>query len=155
FADVTKEAGLHPGGGHTSKGLGVLMVALEGSGRPDIYVANDTVAKFLYMNHSKPGQIRLKEVGIGSGCALDDRGVPNGSMGLAAGDYDGSGKPALWVTNYENEQHALYRNKVHGRQASFDFMTAAAGLSIMGQKNVGWGTAFIDFELDGREGLFV
>jgi hypothetical protein len=155
FVDVSEKAGLHPGGGHTSKGLGVLMVDLDGDGKPDIYVANDTVPKLLYMNQSTPGKILLKEVGEGSGAALDDRGNNNGSMGLAAGDPFGTGKPALWVTNYENEQHALYRNDIQRGLTSFKFSTAAAGLTIMGQKNVGWGTAFIDLELDGREGLFV
>ena len=29
---------------------------------------------------------------------------------LDAGDYDRCGRPTLWVTNYENELHALYHN---------------------------------------------
>ena len=41
---------------------------------------------------------------------MDDRGLPNGSMGVDAADYDGSGRPSLLVTNYQNELHGLYRN---------------------------------------------
>src|SRR5262249_52695598 len=106
FADVSKEAGLRPDG----KGLGVLLVDLDGDGKPDIYVANDTTDNFLYINKSRPGALRFEEVGFIRGVARDAWGVANGSMGVDAADYDGSGLPSLWVSNYENEMHALYRN---------------------------------------------
>jgi hypothetical protein len=155
FTDVSVEAKLHPGGGQDSKGLGVLMIDINADGKPDIYVANDEVSKFLYVNRSTRGKILLEEQGAVSGCALDDRGSPNGSMGIDAADYDGSGKPALWVTNYENEQHGLYRNDGKADLVAFTFQTPAAGLTAMGQKFVGWGTAFIDVEMDGWESLFI
>jgi enediyne biosynthesis protein E4 len=155
FVDVSTEAGLRPGGPTDSKGLGVLMVDIDGDGKPDVYVANDTVDNFLYLNQSKPGRIRLAEVGLVSGVARDDRGTPNGSMGLDAGDPERAGKPALWVTNYENELHALYRNECRPGQPFFHFCTAAAGIAAIGQKYVGWGTAFLDADLDGWEDLVV
>ncbi|HZY89177.1 MAG TPA: CRTAC1 family protein [Gemmataceae bacterium] len=155
FVDVSAEAGLAPGGRDSSKGLGVLLVDLDGDGKPDVYVCNDTTDKFLYLNRSTPGKIRLREAGLDTGAARDQHGSANGSMGVDAGDYDGSGKPALWVTNYEHEQHGLYRNEVRPGLHSFTFQTAAAGLARMDQKYVGWGTAFLDVDLDGWEDLFV
>ncbi len=155
FRDVSKEAGLHPGGPQASKGLGVLIVDVDGDGKPDIYVANDTVDNFLYINKSTPGKLRFEECGLTSGAARDDRGVANGSMGLDAGDPDHMGKPSLWVTNYENELHALYRNNCKPGRPLFTHRTAAAGIAAIGQKYVGWGTAFIDVDLDGWEDLFV
>jgi hypothetical protein len=155
FVDVSAEAGLAGGGRDSSKGLGVLMVDLDGDSRPDVYVCNDTTDKFLYLNRSTPGQIRLQEAGLDTGAARDQHGSANGSMGVDAGDYDGSGKPSLWVTNYEHEQHGLYRNEVRPGVQSFTFQTAAAGLARMDQKYVGWGTAFLDVDLDGWEDLLV
>ncbi|MFO0846035.1 MAG: CRTAC1 family protein [Gemmataceae bacterium] len=155
FVNVTKEAGLRPGGDAASKGLGVLAVDVNGDGKPDVYVANDTVDNFLYVNKSKPGQIRFEEVGLISGTARDGRGTPNGSMGLDAGDPDRIGKPSIWVTNYENELHALYRNGCTPTLTYFDYNTEAAGIAALGQTFVGWGTAFLDVDLDGWEDIFV
>ncbi len=155
FIDVGAEAGIHPGGEHASKSLGVVVVDVNSDGKPDVYVANDTVAKFLYVNKSSPGKIRFAEQGMLSGVALDGGGSPNGSMGVDAGDPEGTGKPALWVTNYENEFHALYRNHSVGDKVLFVFATQTSGIGVIGQKYVGWGTGFGDFDLGGWEGLFI
>jgi hypothetical protein len=76
-------------------------------------------------------------------------------MGLDAGDPERTGRPALWVTNYENELHALYRNECRPGRPFFHFRTAAVGIAAIGQKYVGWGTGFFDADLDGWEDLFV
>ena len=154
FVDVSTSAGLVPPGPDASKGLGVLLVDVDGDGRPDIYVANDTTDRFLYWNRSTPGTIRLEEVGLSSGAARDDCGRATGSMGVDAADYDGSGQPSLWVTNYEHEQHGLYRNYSSRDGLSFTYQTAAAGLAVASQTYVAWGTAFLDVDLDGWEDLF-
>jgi hypothetical protein len=155
FADVSSTCGLVAGAPNTSKGLGVLAVDVNGDGKPDIYVCNDTVDKFLYINRSTKGTILFEEKGLASGSARDDRGSPNGSMGVDAGDFDGSGKPALFVTNYERELHALYRNQCKGNEFLFLYATHQAGIGVLKDKFVGWGTAFIDFDLDGWEDLFI
>jgi hypothetical protein len=155
FTDVSKEAGLRVDHPHQDygKGLGVLMVDVNGDGKPDIYVANDMTDKFLYINHSRRGQLRFQEVGEESGTARDGDGAPNGSMGLAAADYDGCGRPSLWVTNYENELHALYRNDCTKDRPFFRFATRVAGIGAIGQSYVGWGTGFLDLDHDGWEDL--
>ncbi len=138
------------------KGLGVLMVDVNGDGKPDLYVANDTVDNFLYINRSiRPGELRFEELGMASGTARDDFGTPNGSMGLAASDFNGSGKPSIWVANYENELHALYRNECVKDRIVFTFFTAPAGLAVFGRMTVGWGTGFFDIDHHGAEDLFL
>jgi hypothetical protein len=138
------------------KGLGVLMVDVNGDGKPDVYVANDTVDNFLYVNRSAgPGELRFEEVGVPSGTARDYQGAPNGSMGVAATDFNGSGKPSIWVANYENELHALYRNDCTRDRIAFTFYTTAAGLAVFGRQTVGWGTGFFDIDHHGGEDLFL
>jgi hypothetical protein len=137
------------------KGLGVLMVDLDGDGRPEIYVANDTTEKFLYRNLSAPGKVRLAEVGVRAGVAWDDRGLPNGSMGLDAGDYDGSGRPSLLVTNYQNELHGLYRNVSARKTLRFEYSSLLAGIDRLGRDYVGFGTGFLDVDNDGWLDVFI
>ncbi len=155
FTDVSADCGLVAGGPLASKGLGVLAVDLDGDGKPEVYVCNDGSDKFLYLNRSTRGKIRFEERGLACGVARDDQGNQNGSMGVDAGDYDGSGKPALWVTNYEAELHGLYKHDARPGSLFFRFHTTAAGIAAIGQGYVGWGTGFIDFDLDGWEDLFV
>jgi hypothetical protein len=118
-------------------------------------VANDTVDKMLYLNQSTPGHLKFVECGSISGCALDDRGAANGSMGLDAGDPFRTGAPSLWVTNYENELHALYEYQGKPGKPFFAFRSSSSGIGALGRKYVGWGTAFVDADLDGWEDLFI
>jgi hypothetical protein len=148
FTDVSKEAGLREDG----KGLGVIVVDVNEDGKPDVYVANDTVDNFLYLNRSTPGRVHFVEVGLVAGVARDDNGTPTGSKGLEAFDYNNTGRPDLWVTNYENEVHSLFHN---GGDLVFRFTSRAAGIAALGQRSVGWGTGAFDLDHDGWPDLFI
>ncbi len=137
------------------KGLGVIAADLNGDGRPDIYVCNDTVDNFLYMNRSRPGRILLEEIGLETGTARDNKGQPNGSMGCAVGDFNHSGKASIWVTNYEAELHALYQNDCNAGREFFQFATESTGIAAIGQAYVGWGTSFLDLFHTGWEDIFI
>jgi hypothetical protein len=96
--------------------------------------------------------------------ARDDRGTPDGSMGVDVADYDNSCRPAIWCVNYQGENHCLYGNecrlpgedpKFPGGREFFRFATMASGISAIGQQYVGWGTQFLDLDHDGWLDLFV
>jgi hypothetical protein len=154
FTDVSDTCGLVKGGPQASKGLGVLAIDLDGDGKPDFYVCNDTTSKFLYLNRSTRGKILFAESGAACGVAGNDEGGFDGSMGLDAGDPDGNGRPVLWVTNFEGQLPGLYR-LIHNQDLPyFRYDSAGSGLAVLGRKYVGWGTGFIDFDLDGWEDVF-
>jgi hypothetical protein len=152
FTDVSAKAGirLDPAQGDLGKGLGVVIADFNDDRRPDIYVANDTVDNFLYMNR---GAWKFEETGLSSGVARDDLATPQGSMGVTVGDYNRSGWASIFVTNYENEMHALYQNL--GKDELFSFSTPASGISSIGQRFVGFGTSFVDVENSGWEDLVI
>jgi hypothetical protein len=145
FREATAQANLKPGG----KCLGVVSLDIDRDGDCDLYVANDTTNNFLYLND---GQGRFEEVGELSGVALDDHGIPNGSMGVDAGDFNQDGQFDLWVANYESEAFALYRQS---RDALFTFVSHVQGIRAIESEFVGFGTLFTDADLDGDEDLFV
>ena len=130
------------------KGLGVLIADLDGNGQPDIYVGNDTSGNFLYLNRGG----RFEQVAWERGTAFDANGRPTGSMGVDATDYNRSGLLSLFVSNYENESHALYRNRDRGQ---FVHSSIGTGITAIGLNYVGFGAGFLDFDLDGNEDLFV
>jgi RNA polymerase sigma factor (sigma-70 family) len=160
FTDVSKAAGiLEPHALKEGKALGVVIADFNGDGLPDIYIANDEMANLLYINQ---GNMRFHEVGMLSGAAMDDNGHPNGSMGVDASDYDGSGRMSIFVTNYQQEIHALYRNVSNSakwpwetQSAQFIFASRSAGIAAIGLNYVGFGTGFIDYDLDGAEDIFI
>lgn len=138
------------------KGIGAMMTDLDGDARPDIYVSNDTDDNFLFVNQSKAGKLALEEVGLLAGVALDDKGTPNGSMGVGFGDFDRSGRASIIVTNYENELPALYQNRTTAvGKPRLTFASVSSGLSVIGGRYVGWGVGFVDYDLDGWQDLLM
>ena len=145
FRDASAEAGLRDDG----KGLGVLLCDVEPDGDMDIYVANDTVDNFLYVND---GGGKFEEAGILADVARDNNGTPNGSMGVDLCDFNRDGRPDLWVANYERESFALYRNEGYNR---FLHVSQRLGITDLGGLFVGFGTACEDFDSDGDVDLAV
>ena len=104
FTDVSKQAGVDDARGYY--GLGVLWADFDNKGRPDIYVADDSTPKYLYRND---GNGKFTDIGLESGTAVSADGSEQGSMGIALGDYNHTGLPSLYVTNFADEYNILYR----------------------------------------------
>jgi enediyne biosynthesis protein E4 len=123
-------------------GLGIAWFDYNADGWPDLYVANDSTPNFLYLNQ-KDGT--FKDVAFPMGVAVSEDGAEQGSMGVAVGDYERSGRFSLFVTNFSEEYNDLYRNDGdHFTDVSFRSKTAPSSLPY-----VGWGTAFFDYDNDG------
>ncbi len=133
----------------SSKGLGVVIADFDRNGFVDVYVANDTTNNFLYSNSGKPP---FSEVGAIAGVATDKFGIPNGSMGVDVVDFNRDQQLDIWVTNYEREDFAMYRNE---GPASYLHVSDILGLNVLGGLFVGFGTVCSDIDLDGREDILV
>ena len=146
FAEVGQAAGVSDPRGHF--GLGVAWLDVNEDGWLDLFVANDSNANQLYLNQ-KDGT--FKEAAFPLGVAVSEDGSEQGSMGVAVGDYDNSGRFSLFVTNFSEEYNALYHNTgPFFVDDSFRSRTAPPSLPL-----VGWGTAFFDYDNDGWLDLIV
>ena len=141
FTDVSASSGVEDKAGYY--GMGVIWSDFSNSGRPDIYVADDSTPNYLYRND---GGGHFTEIGLESGTAVSGDGSEQGSMGIAVADYDHSGRFSIYVTNFADEFNALYRND--GKD-SFTDVSYDAGVALPSLPWVKWGTAFADIDNDG------
>ena len=141
FVDVTAESGIVETNG---RGLGVVAADVDGDGRVDLFVANDTTANALLHNL---GGMKFEEVGVLNGVACNADGAFQAGMGTACGDLDGDGRPDLLVTNFYGESTTFFRNLGDG---VFGDQTASVGLAAASRFLLGFGIALFDANNDGR-----
>ncbi|HWZ12244.1 MAG TPA: CRTAC1 family protein [Acidobacteriaceae bacterium] len=141
FTDVSKSAGVNDPSGYY--GLGVVWSDFNNTGRPDIYVANDSTPNYMYRND---GNGKFTEIGLESGTAVSEDGSEQGSMGVAVADYNHTGRFSIYVTNFADEFNTLYEN-----QGKWDFrdISYSSGVALPSLPWVKWGDAFIDLDNDG------
>ncbi|MCZ6777350.1 MAG: CRTAC1 family protein [Acidobacteriota bacterium] len=146
FKDVTRAAGISNARGN---GLGVVWGDYDNDGDPDLYVANDKTANFLYRNN---GDGTFTDVALLSGVGYGDDGQAQAGMGTDFGDYDGDGDLDLVVTNFDLESNNLYRNNGDG---TFSDVALSTGVGEHSYLRVGFGAKFLDFDNDADLDLFV
>jgi hypothetical protein len=147
FTDISVSSGIaavSPG-----PGLGVVMTDIDGDGRLDIYVANDMKAAFLFHNQ---GGGKFVDKALLSGCAIDGSGNYVAGMGVEAADLDGSGRPSLFVTNFQNRPNIYYRNLGGLRFQDWSYPSGLGGPSV---HKLGFGTVLLDADLDGHPDLAI
>ena len=146
FTNVSEEAGLLKP--RPAYGLTPLVLDYDNDGWPDVYVANDSSPSLLFHNN---GNGTFKEVGLQAGVALNADGRAQAGMGVGAGDYNRDGWLDIVKTNFDDDTTSLYRNRGGG---TIDDATVAGGLGV-NTAYLGWGTGFIDFDLDSWPDIFI
>ncbi len=151
FTDVSAESGVHvlnpDTGGAMAKALGLVFVDVDEDGWIDVFVANDTVRKFLLRNtgHDNP---RFEEVGAASGVGYSSAGAATGAMGVDAARYRPDGALAFGVGNFANEMTSLYVGQ--GEPWQFTDEAIVEGIGAPSRLALTFGLFFFDADLDGR-----
>jgi enediyne biosynthesis protein E4 len=145
FTDVSMESGI---GKVLGKAWGVVATDVNNDGWMDLFVANDTVQNFLFLN--KRG--KFTEIGLESGVAFSQDGRERSGMGVDSADFDQDGWQDLFVTNVDQEMYSIYKNN---RDLTFEDIAGATGLGKTTRLMSGWGLKFLDYDNDGNVDLFI
>ena len=145
FRDVSVASGIEA---HAGKGMGLAVADFDGNGLPDVFVTNDRVLNFLFLNR---GKLKFEEKAFDFGVAVPSDGKSPSAMGTAALDYNKDGRVDLIYTALREETFPLYRN------AGKEMVEAGleTGLAPLTRAMAGWGIAAADFNLDGWPDLIV
>jgi len=146
FTDVSQESGIAKVLG---KAWGVVATDINNDGLMDLFVANDTLPNFLFLNR---GHGKFEEIGLESGVAFSQDGQARSGMGVDSADFDQDGWQDLFVTNVDQEMYSIYHNRHDG---SFDDLAGPLGIGATTRLMSGWGVKFFDFDNDGNVDLFI
>ena len=145
FQDVSREAGFTSALG---KGMGLGIADFNSDGRPDVFVANDTVQNFLYLNQ---GDGTFREVSLMFGVAYNTSAAEVSGMGADAKDFNNDGLVDIFYNDLKNQIHGLFQN-LGGRY--FEYASPRTQVAKLSRKFSGWGSGFIDFDNDGWKDLY-
>lgn len=141
FTDVSRESGI---AAHLGKAWGVVATDINNDGWMDLFVANDTVANFLFVNR---GGGHFEEAAFEANVAYSAEGKARSGMGVDSADFDNDGWMDLFVANIDEEIFSLYRN---ARDGSFDDLAMQSGIGMPTRWMSGWGLKFFDYDNDGN-----
>jgi hypothetical protein len=141
---VSRESGI---AGSPGKSFGAVATDVNNDGLMDLFVANDTMPNFLFLNK---GGGKFEEIGLAAGVAYGAAGRPRSGMGVDAADYDGDGWQDLFVANIDQEFFSLYHN-----DKELIFTDQPGEIAPSTQLLSGWGLKFFDYDNDGDPDLFL
>src|SRR5215472_2278700 len=147
FTEVAKKAGVADE--ERRVGLTSVWVDFDNKGKLDLFVTNDGQPNYLYQGNGKG---KFEDVGFGSGVALSESGARQANMGVALGDYLHTGRLSILITHFDNEYAAFYRND---GDMNFTDVSIPSGVARGTKGFVGWGDAFVDFDNDGWQDIFI
>jgi len=134
-------------GSARGKALGVVTTDVNNDGRLDLFVANDTVQNFLFVNRgAAKGKHLWEEIALPAEVAYSADGQARSGMGVDAADWDQDGREDLFVSNVDHEGFSLYRNL---GEESYSDIAHDQGLLMATRLLSGWGLKFFDFNNDG------
>jgi len=151
FTDVSKSSII---GKRQGKGLGVVATDINNDGRMDLFVANDTVQDYLYVNRGPgpDGAWKWDEIALDASVAFSENGKARSGMGVDAADVYNRGWQDLFVANVDQEMFSLYQNN---KDETFQDISALQGIAQATRLLSGWGVKFFDFDNDGSLDLIL
>lgn len=151
FVEASRTLGIVEESGR-GKGLGVAIVDFDGDLIPEVYVCNDAQPNYLLVaNTDGDDSIRYEDRAMAAGCAVAGDGRGEASMGVVCDDFDGDGRPDIYLTHFYLWKNTLYRNL---GQLLFADASEETGIAKITHELLGFGTIPLDWDRDGRLEMF-
>jgi hypothetical protein len=147
FTDVSAKAGVTDPNRYY--GLGAIFVDVNGDGKPDLAVADDSTPNYLYINK---GDGTFEDDSYSSGYAVNAAGREISNMGIAAGDYENNGHMDLVNTDFSDDYDVIFHNDGTGNFDDYGYHSGIAPSTI---PFVGFGDGFLDYDNDGWKDLLI
>ena len=125
--------------------MGVVFEDFDADGDPDIFVSNDTVQNFLFVNQ---GDGNFVEMATLAGVAFDLQGAARGAMGIDVSHFRNDASIGVAIGNFANEMTALYVTRDDNLQ--FYDEAVSNGLGPNTRMQLSFSVLFFDADLDGR-----
>ena len=166
FVESARQLGLSKA---DAKGLAVVALDMDGDLKPELYVANDMAANYLFTRGHPSFESQLpqsvvatdrplaalpayREVAVLGGCAVSDNGQNEASMGVACADFDNDQRVDIFLTHFHTQKNTLYRN-LGGLLFQDD--SRRTRIAATSYQTLGFGTVALDYDLDEDMDLFV
>lgn len=150
FKEVGVEAGLEST--NFRHGLGAMFTDLNGDGRPDLYVANDSDPNDVYINEPG-GPLGFHFVEESKAYGINNK---NAGMGVAETDWNGDGLPDLFITNSRGQPHAAFASERETNgEIAYKSESAMFAKALDRSWTAGWGDSFVDFANSGNPDLIL
>lgn len=151
FRDVTETNLPQP---NPSFGFQPVMFDADLDGDLDVFVANDTLSNFFWLND---GTGRFEERGREVGLAMSSDSRDQAGMGVDVADPNRDGRLDLIVTHFSHDYNTLYINRTRpgATLPNFKDSTHRVGAVQPAFHRLCWGTRLYDYDNDGILDLFV
>lgn len=146
FTDISEQAGISQ---YASPSMGVVCGDFDGDQDTDIFVCSDARPNLMFLNNGDGTFGQEAEI---QATAYNASGIPVGSMGAEAADFDNDGWEDLFITDYSAQAPIMFRNNP---TFGFEDVTTStqAGKHVVPHAN--WGAGLIDFDNDGDRDLLI
>ena len=145
FEDVSVKSGFASA---TGKGMGIGIADFNGDNNLDVFIANDTIQNFLFLNR---GNGTFEEASLLYGVAYNEAVAIVSGMGCDVKDYDNDGWVDVFYNNLQSQIFALFHNE---KGEYFEYVSPTTNVAALSRRFSGWSNGFIDYDNDGWKDIY-
>lgn len=144
FTDVSVPSGIAKA--PPAHGFSALATDVNGDGKIDFFVANDSDPNYLFLNN---GDGTFREAALDTGLAFNADGRAQSNMGVAAGQF--AGGFTLLTTTFADDYYPAFQRAA---KSEYEERADVLGIAKATSPYLGWACGFADFDNSGNNDLW-